>query len=462
MKARVFHSAMVLMIAFAVVVAVAPAGAVQAQVIRYVNPDGTCGGSFPCYTTIQAAVNAASAGDTIIVAAATYNEKVIVCKSLTLKGANAGKSAGTDPETRGAESLVTGGIAICCGANYVVVNGFQISISPGNPASGVYITGGTVGHVICNNVLDGPGTAIAVRGIELGSNTQNIAVRDNEITEWKSGIYVGPSANNALTVEGNNFHGNDSAIGSDGLNNATVQYNKFTGNTEGWGHSDVGHAGGNNLQAHNNDFVGNAWGIYNYDTDGQIIDATNNWWSDPHGPTDDSDDRATGGWYNPGDITDGDPVSDYVKYEPWLAVSYETSQGCFIATAAYGSYMDTSVETLRAFRDHYLIPDPAGRSLVAAYYELSPHVARFIDSHPALKPPVRAALLPAVSLSKAAVSTAPAAKTAIACTMIVVSTFALFWLRRRALPARHAGPSRIESQRASEEKRARFDLPRDS
>ena len=55
------------------------------------------------YTTIQAAIDAANSGDTIIVAAGSYEEEVIVDKPLTLLGANAG-IPGTG--TRGPESIV--------------------------------------------------------------------------------------------------------------------------------------------------------------------------------------------------------------------------------------------------------------------------------------------------------------------------------------------------------------------
>ena len=34
-------------------------------------------------------------------------------------------------------------------------------------------------------------------------------------------------------------------------------------------------------------------------------------------------------------------------------------EGCFLATAAYGSYLDPHVEALRYFRDHYLVTNAA-------------------------------------------------------------------------------------------------------
>jgi len=47
----------------------------QSGVIRYVDrTDLTCGGHTPCYATIQAAVNAVQAGDTIQIQAGSYVE----------------------------------------------------------------------------------------------------------------------------------------------------------------------------------------------------------------------------------------------------------------------------------------------------------------------------------------------------------------------------------------------------
>ena len=60
---------------------------------RYVAPGGDCGGATPCYTTIQAAVDAANEGDEIRVAAGTYTHSnsyyscvVYISKTITLRG----------------------------------------------------------------------------------------------------------------------------------------------------------------------------------------------------------------------------------------------------------------------------------------------------------------------------------------------------------------------------------------
>ncbi len=69
--------------------------------------------------------------------------------------------------------------------------------------------------------------------------------------------------------------------------------------------------------------------------------------------------------------------------------------GCFIATAAYGSEMAPEVETLRRFRDGFLLANPVGRSLVAFYYKASPPLADFIATRPFLRAAARFALAPA-------------------------------------------------------------------
>lgn len=73
-----------------------------------------------------------------------------------------------------------------------------------------------------------------------------------------------------------------------------------------------------------------------------------------------------------------------------------SSGGCFIATAAYGSYLDPHVVMLRKFRDEHLLTNAPGRAFVAAYYTVSPPIADFIARHDTAKTIVRIGLMPVI------------------------------------------------------------------
>lgn len=72
------------------------------------------------------------------------------------------------------------------------------------------------------------------------------------------------------------------------------------------------------------------------------------------------------------------------------------SGACFIATAAYGSYLDPHVMALRRFRDRVLMTNAPGRAFVAFYYRNSPPLANFIYHHDSLRIMTRWALTPLV------------------------------------------------------------------
>jgi hypothetical protein len=76
-----------------------------------------------------------------------------------------------------------------------------------------------------------------------------------------------------------------------------------------------------------------------------------------------------------------------------------SGHGCFIATAAFGSYFDPRVKILRDFRDKFLFTNHVGQSFVNWYYKVSPPLADLISSREIMKTIARILLLPAVGFA---------------------------------------------------------------
>jgi hypothetical protein len=70
--------------------------------------------------------------------------------------------------------------------------------------------------------------------------------------------------------------------------------------------------------------------------------------------------------------------------------------GCFIATAAFGSYQAPEVVLLQKFRDRILLTNEPGRLFVEFYYRVSPPIAYFIGHDDSLRRAVRLSLMPLI------------------------------------------------------------------
>ena len=142
------------------------------------------------------------------------------------------------------------------------------------------------------------------------------SVMDNTVVRYGGGEYSEniwtESAGLALT---NSTVASSSDIGLSVRASApTVTGNTFTGNIRGvYTYENASPVLRSNRITGNRD-----WGVQNASS-GVIIDAQQNWWGNVTGPYDPSDDRASGGLYNPGGK--GDKVSDRVDYDPWQRIT---------------------------------------------------------------------------------------------------------------------------------------------
>ncbi len=171
----------------------------------YVNPDGVCGGNSPCFTTIQAAINAASPGDTIQVGAATYAENVDVNKALTVLGPNANINPNTG--VRVAEAVIVpatsdplnpsfaGPITVYLSAPGSTFKGFTVDGNNPSLTSGVVFNGQDVDAEF-GIYGDGAGNLDAV--VE-----NNIAKNIGEMGIWLNTFGFGGARNNNSRINAN-------------------------------------------------------------------------------------------------------------------------------------------------------------------------------------------------------------------------------------------------------------------
>ena len=312
------------------------------------------------YDTIQEAIDAASDGDTIVVAAGLYEVTVEIDKSLTLKGAQ----AGVDARNRsGPETIIEPGegpgISIITDEDqWVVIDGLTVrnaehGITTPEPTVADDITIRNVRVLNPDEFGISPTFTItttveycyvegAVQAINAGAlipfEPTVATFRNNEIVNSQFGFtgYLKDSL-----IEGNLVR--DFATGGVGIGgqliNTEIRNNTITGYVEGAGLTFEEHYSrdlSENVHVEGNTFTRNEYGIYVFDTQatltgitvnfnnidgnsrygvwnkgGETLDATKNWWGSAGGP---------GGAGHGG----GDAISTKVRYSPWLGAELGT------------------------------------------------------------------------------------------------------------------------------------------
>jgi parallel beta-helix repeat protein len=178
------------------------------------------------FNTIQEAVNAAAAGDTIKVRAGTYEESVVVNKQLTIKGADPKLSRYVNPS----KASIVDPPADNTDNDHAI--GFELL------ADGIVIKGFTIGEFDGN--ADDEGTI----GITTSPQASGYTIEDNVFEDNTIGIRLNSEASSTNTalalksrVEDNLFRDNDRAGSSQGtgiisdlgIQNVVIEDNEFTG-----------------------------------------------------------------------------------------------------------------------------------------------------------------------------------------------------------------------------------------
>ena len=308
--------------------------------------------------SIQAAINAASDGDTINVGPGSYDEVLSIQKSVHLYGDNATLTYTNTAATR--EQLImlgwnTGG-DLAAGAT---IQGFSLLGGAGLTGDNDLIklrANGTLANPIAiqGNTFQGDGSS-GYKGIESSYDAGHVRIIGNEFHDLKYGawfnvltdatiqgnlidstIYAGLAictsdvgATHDITLADNVISNSGTAgdayptfsvglhLGST-ISDMSVTGNDITGSTTyGIAIHDRGPIDLSNVVFNGNNIHNSTQdrGMLNDTT--VLLDATGNWWGDASGPYDAKTLPDTPNYNNPGGL--GDDVSAYVDYASWLS-----------------------------------------------------------------------------------------------------------------------------------------------
>ncbi|NLA08146.1 MAG: hypothetical protein GX873_00390 [Parcubacteria group bacterium] len=239
------------------------------------------------YGKIQDAIDAATTGDTINVAAGMYNENLIVNKSLTLNGAKHGVTAvgrtGAESIIRAANSSV---YVVKITADKVTLDGFTITGMANNGTNqAAVITWGVDSCTITNNILTN-NYKDAINLFSVGTAYSDYNTVSNNVINGPNGvetfgIKIKGSHN---TISGNHIYNTDTSIqiwSGDASETVSPDYNTISGNTiaQGIGGT-AAHKWGIDIRTgHNNTVTGNTitgveWAAINLYTSDKMASET--------------------------------------------------------------------------------------------------------------------------------------------------------------------------------------------
>jgi RHS repeat-associated protein len=215
----------------------------QSGTTRYVNhADATCGGHSPCYGTIQAAVTAAQAGDTVQIQAGTYVEQV----QITGKNNTAGATEASriviqaDPAAAVGAVVLHGSVSQCTNgyairlqqSKFITIRGLTIT---GAGGEAIALLGGTNQNTaihIERNRLFGNGSASCNGGITIaGGNPDTLIVNNLIYGNGRNGIATIDATGGPHSIIENTIHGNQwSGVNVTRSHQVLLANNALTGN----------------------------------------------------------------------------------------------------------------------------------------------------------------------------------------------------------------------------------------
>jgi len=192
----------------------------QQSHILYVNTaDPTCQGQVPCYSTIQAAVDAAQAGDSIRIQAGTYQEQVNISGKNNFTGAAEADRIviEADPSAPVGSVVLTGAVSQCTNgyairlqmSKFITIRGITITGAGGQAIS---LMGGNnqnaAIHIERNRIFQN-GSSECSGGITIARGNPNSLILNNQIfANGRNGITFIDADGGPHYLINNTIHGN--------------------------------------------------------------------------------------------------------------------------------------------------------------------------------------------------------------------------------------------------------------